>query len=92
MADATDWQQYSLLEGEANVYFENSFIGKTILDPAVANDTLHFSLGRDNGIRMQRTKVSARSTRRLLASNQEQDTLIHSALIWPWLWRLIPLV
>ena len=73
VADATDWQQYSLLEGEANVYFENSFIGKTVLDPTVANDTLHFSLGRDNSIRMQRTKVSARSTRRLLASNQEQD-------------------
>ena len=73
MADATDWQQYSLLEGEANVYFENSFIGKTILDPTVANDTLHFSLGRDNCIRIQRTKVSARSTRRLLASSQEQN-------------------
>ena len=73
VADATDWQQYSLLEGEANVYFENSFIGKTILDPTVANDTLHFSLGRDNGIRIQRTKVSARSTRRLLASSQEQN-------------------
>lgn len=73
VADATDWQQFSLLEGEANVYFENSFIGKTVLDPTVTNDTLHFSLGRDNGIRMQRTKVSARSTRRLLASNQEQD-------------------
>ena len=73
IADATDWQQHSLLEGEANVYFENSFIGKTILDPTVANDTLHFSLGRDNGIRIQRTKVSARSTRRLLASSQEQS-------------------
>ena len=73
VADATDWQQHSLLEGEANVYFENSFIGKTILDPSVANDTLHFSLGRDNGIRIQRTKVSARSSRRLLASTQEQD-------------------
>ena len=73
VADATDWQQHSLLEGEANVYFENSFIGKTILDPTVANDTLHFSLGRDNGIRIQREKVSARSSRRLLASTQEQD-------------------
>lgn len=73
MADATNWQQYSLLEGEANVYFENSFIGKTILDPTVANDTLHFSLGRDNGIRIQRTKVSERSSRRLLASTQEQN-------------------
>ena len=73
VADATDWQQYSLLEGEANVYFENSFIGKTVLDPTVTNDTLHFSLGRDNGIRIQRTKVSARSTRRLLSTTQEQD-------------------
>ena len=73
MADATEWQQYSLLEGEANVYFENSFVGKTILDPTVITDTLHFSLGRDNGIRIQRTKVSARSTRRLLSTTQEQD-------------------
>ena len=73
VADATEWQQYSLLEGEANVYFENSFVGKTILDPMVVNDTLHFSLGRDNGIRIQRTKVSGRSTRRLLSTTQEQD-------------------
>lgn len=73
VADATDWQQHNLLEGEANVYFENSFVGKTILDPMVTSDTLHFSLGRDNGIRIQRTKVSDRSTRRLLASTQEQN-------------------
>ena len=73
VADATDWQKHSLLEGEANVYFENSFVGKTIIDPTVTSDTLHFSLGRDNGIRIQRTKVSDRSSRRLLASTQEQD-------------------
>ena len=73
VADATEWQQYSLLEGEANVYFENSFVGKTILDPTVVNDTLHFSLGRDNGIRIQRTKVSDRSSRRLLSTTQEQN-------------------
>lgn len=73
VADATEWQQYSLLEGEASVYFENSFVGKTILDPTVVNDTLHFSLGRDNGIRIQRTMVSDRSTRRLLSTTQEQN-------------------
>ena len=73
VADATEWQQYSLLEGEASVYFENSFVGKTILDPTVVNDTLHFSLGRDNGIRIMRTKVSDRSTRRLLSTTQEQN-------------------
>ena len=73
VADATGWQTYNLLEGEANVYFDNSFVGKTILDPNAPSDTLHFSLGRDNGIRIQRIKVADKSTRKLLASSQEQD-------------------
>lgn len=73
VADATGWQGYNLLEGEANVYFDNSFVGKTILDPNVPSDTLHFSLGRDNSIRIQRIKVADKSTRKLFASSQEQD-------------------
>ena len=72
VADATGWDTYSLLEGEANVYFDNSFVGKTIIDPTVPSDTLHFSLGRDNGIRIQRSKVADKSTRKLLTSHQEQ--------------------
>jgi len=72
VADATDWQKLNLLEGEANVYFDNSFVGKSILDPTVASDTLHFSLGRDQSIRVQRTKVGENSTRRFFGSSQEQ--------------------
>jgi len=72
MADATGWQQLSLLEGEVNVFFENTFVGKSILNPTESSDTLHFSLGRDSGIRLTRTKVNERSTRRLLSSSQEQ--------------------
>ena len=73
MADATGWETINLLEGEANVYFDNSFVGKTILDPTELTDTLHFSLGRDNGIRIQRVKVADKSTRKMLASSQEQN-------------------
>ena len=72
VAEATDWQKLNLMEGEANVYFENSFVGKSILDPNVSSDTLHFSMGRDQSIRVQRTKVSESSTRRFFGSNQEQ--------------------
>ena len=72
VADATDWQHLNLLPGEANVYFDNSFVGKSYLDPMAATDTLHFSLGRDQSISMQRTKVSEKSQRRFLGSNQEQ--------------------
>ena len=73
LADATGWENVNLLEGEANVYFDNAFVGKTILDPSEMGDTLHFSLGRDNSIRIQRTKVADKSTRKLLASSQEQN-------------------
>ena len=72
VADATGWDTFNLLEGEANIFFDNSFVGKTIIDPNVPSDTLHFSLGRDNGIIIQRTKVADKSTRKLLASSQEQ--------------------
>jgi uncharacterized protein (TIGR02231 family) len=72
VAYATNWQKLNLMEGEANVYFDNSFVGKSILDPNAASDTLNFSLGRDQSIRVQRTKVNESSTRRFLGSNQEQ--------------------
>ena len=72
VAYATDWQKLNLMEGEANVYFDNSFVGKSIIDPNAATDTLHFSLGRDQSIRVQRTKVGESSTRRFFGSNQEQ--------------------
>ena len=72
VADAIDWQKLNLMEGEANVYFDNSFVGKSILDPNVSSDTLHFSMGRDQSICVQRIKVSESSTRRFFGSNQEQ--------------------
>ena len=58
VAEATDWAKLNLLEGEANVYFENTFVGKSILSPREAGDTLRFSMGRDRGIRIERTKES----------------------------------
>jgi len=72
VADATDWGRLSLLPGEATVYFDNSFVGKSEVDPLVATDTLHFSLGRDQSIRVQRMRVDGSSSSRFLGSSQEQ--------------------
>lgn len=71
-AEASDWEKLNLLQGEASIYFENTFVGKTILDPMQASDTLRFSLGRDNGIRIERTKQSDYSARRAIGSNRTQ--------------------
>lgn len=72
VADATGWQQLNLLQGQATVFFDNAYVGKSSLDPTVSSDTLRFSLGRDPGITLQRTKITDSSTRRFLGSNQEQ--------------------
>lgn len=73
IAQVTDWEKLHLLEGEANVYFENTFIGKSIMNVTQQNDTLSFSLGRDKRIMIQRTKENEYTSRKFMGSNQTQS-------------------
>lgn len=55
-AKVTGWETMDLLPGPAHVYFEGTYVGESELDPSVVGDTLDLSLGRDQGVRVQRTK------------------------------------
>ncbi|MCW3071107.1 MAG: hypothetical protein JWO44_997 [Bacteroidetes bacterium] len=55
-AQMVDWEQYNLLEGQANVFFEGTFIGSTLLDTRYLTDTLEISLGRDKSVKVERKK------------------------------------
>ena len=72
MAEVSDWTKLNLLDGEANVYFENTFVGKSILNPRETGDTLRFSMGRNRGILIERTKESDYSERRTIGANRTQ--------------------
>lgn len=72
-AQVTDWNKLNLLEGEANIYFEDTFIGKTIVDPGRSGDTLSFSLGRDRQIAVERLKENEYTSRKLIGSAQTQS-------------------
>ena len=50
IAKATGWEEFSLLPGEANIFFEGTFVSKTFVDPNSIKDTLSTSLGRDKRI------------------------------------------
>ena len=52
----TNWEKFNLLEGEANIFFEDTYIGKSILDVRYAGDTLSISLGRDKNVQIKRKK------------------------------------
>lgn len=72
-ASVTGWEALNLLEGEASVYFENTFVGKSILSPAIQRDTLDFTLGRDRGIVVSRTRENYYKSLRTIGSSQTQE-------------------
>ena len=70
IASFTGWDQYNLLQGEANLYFENTFVGRTVVDPAIQSDTMKISLGRDKSVVIARKKVDTFTQRKLVATNK----------------------
>jgi hypothetical protein len=71
LANIVDWEQYNLLEGEANIFFENTFVGKTILDVRYMSDTLNVSLGRDKNVVVKREKAKEFTQTKFLSSKAE---------------------
>ncbi|MDR0939402.1 MAG: mucoidy inhibitor MuiA family protein [Mediterranea sp.] len=71
-AYATNWGNLNLLDGEANVYFEETFVGKSIVNVSEQADTLSFSLGRDRRIAVQRVKEKSNTTRQFIGRDQTQ--------------------
>jgi uncharacterized protein (TIGR02231 family) len=55
-AQVTGWESYNLLNGQASLFFEGTYLGKSFINVETANDTLDLSLGRDAGIVIKRTK------------------------------------
>lgn len=71
IANILDWEKYNLLAGEANIFFENTFVGKSILDIRHVSDTLKISLGRDKNIIVKREKVKDYTTRQFIGTKKE---------------------
>ncbi|HEX5169871.1 MAG TPA: DUF4139 domain-containing protein [Cyclobacteriaceae bacterium] len=69
LAKATGWEEFNLLPGEANVFFEGTFVGKTFIDPNNIRDTLSVSLGRDKRIVVKREKLKDFTTRKTIGAN-----------------------
>ena len=75
IAGITNWEQYQLLEGEANVFFEQTFVGKSLLDVRYASDTLEISLGRDKMVTIEREKESDFTEKSFLGNKKTASRL-----------------
>jgi uncharacterized protein (TIGR02231 family) len=57
IARVTEWEDMNLIAGSARVYFDNSYIGESYINPRNTNDTLQLNLGRDKSIVVTRNKL-----------------------------------
>ncbi len=71
-ANIPDWAKQSLQTGEATLYFENSYVGKSTLNVNQLTDTLVLSLGNDNSILVKREKRRDFTSRRIIGSNKTE--------------------
>ncbi len=71
-AKLTDWNKYNFLSGEANLFFEGTFIGKSLINTNATADTLSLSLGADKNIVVTRKSLKDLSEKQSLGSNKKE--------------------
>ncbi|MES2617071.1 MAG: DUF4139 domain-containing protein [Bacteroidota bacterium] len=57
MGKVANWEDLNLMPGAAKIYFDESYIGTTTIDPVSTKDTLYVNLGRDRSIMVKRLNV-----------------------------------
>lgn len=71
MARIVDWENLDLLIGSANIYFGNTFVGRTVIDPSIVSDTLEVSMGRYRSLAVQRTKLKDETKKKIIGPHKE---------------------
>ena len=72
LANVSDWSNYNLLPGNANVFFEGAFVGTSYINTNSTNDSLSISMGRDEGVVVKRETVKDFTSKKLIGSNSTQ--------------------
>lgn len=71
VAKISDWYKADLMDGEANIYLENSYVGKSRINTQQFSDTLEISFGIDNNISVNREKIKEFSQSEFIGSNKK---------------------
>jgi len=69
-ASFKDWEQHQLLPGEANIYFEGTYAGKTVIDPYTTKKEMILSLGIEHNISVTRQQDRNFKSKPFVGSNR----------------------
>ena len=72
VAQMTKLDELQLVPGQANIFFDGSYIGETYIDPTTMDDTLNLSLGKDPSIVVKRTLLKKELKDRIIGDKRER--------------------
>ncbi len=72
LAQLSGWEEYNILPGEANIFLEGTFTGKTTLSSQSTADSLLVSLGRDKKVVITREKVKDFKSKSFLGNSRKE--------------------
>lgn len=73
IAKVSDWEQYNLLPGQAQLLIDKQYSGQSFIDPNTTLDTLQISLGQDQRIVTKRKRIDEKgSSASFLGSTQKR--------------------
>ncbi|TNE55323.1 MAG: mucoidy inhibitor MuiA family protein [Bacteroidetes bacterium] len=81
LAKITDYGQYNLLPGKANIFYEDTYIGQTAVNPNTTADSLLLSLGRDEQITVKRVQPGDFRERRKIFGSRIRETYVYEISI-----------
>jgi uncharacterized protein (TIGR02231 family) len=73
LANIKNWQSLNLLLTEANIYFQDNYIGKTTINPNYTSSTFSVSLGVDERIIVKRRLLDNLRSTKLLSSKKVEN-------------------
>ena len=68
-----DWDNDGLIDGQANIYYEDTYIGKTVLAMNSEVDSINISLGIDQNIKVRRDKEKEANKKSFLSGKKHES-------------------
>ena len=71
LAEVPDWKKYELMKGKLRLFHNNTYIGESYWTPVAIEDTLHFSVGIEKNIGIERRLKATNKGKNLLRTSNK---------------------
>lgn len=71
LATIKDWEQLNLVEGYANIFMNETYVGQSYINPNSISDSLQISFGTDSKIVVERNMLKEYSSKQLIGGKRK---------------------